>query len=412
MSTQKLHINTVAGVIEALEIIFGKRVYADKAVEKILKSNKKWGSRDRGFVAENTYDMVRWWRLLWALKGEEPSLKRKSLWELFGIWWIYKGEALPDWSKFDAVRDLVLPDLSTLAFDELQSYPIWLHERAFAELGEDWKTIASEMNKQAGVVIRTNLLKGSPEQLQQILKADGIETLRLTDTEAGLVMLKRVNNFRLQAFQDGWFEVQDGGSQKIAPFLDVKPGMRVIDACAGAGGKTLQMAARMNNQGSIIAMDVEAWKLNELKKRARRNGAHNIETRTIEGSKTIKRLAESADCLLLDVPCSGTGVIKRNPDTKWKLEPEHIDQVIRIQADILDTYPLMVKPGGRFVYATCSILRSENEDQIERFMSHRGGAFSLLSQQRMAPSQYSDGFFVVFWCVFRRRGQCGLRRAV
>ena len=149
----------------------------------------------------------------------------------------------------------------------------------------------------------------------------------------------------------------------------------------------------MENKGSIIAMDVEAWKLKELQKRARRNGVHNIETRPIENSKSIKRLHDSADRLLLDVPCSGTGVIKRNPDTKWKLRPEHLDRVRKIQADIINDYSKMLKSGGKMVYATCSILRSENEEQVEKFLANHP-EFSLISDQRVNPSEWSDGFYM------------------
>lgn len=169
--------------------------------------------------------------------------------------------------------------------------------------------------------------------------------------------------------------------------------MRVIDACAGAGGKTLHLAAIMENKGSIIAMDVEERKLLELKKRARRNQAHNIETRLIDSAKVIKRQANTADRLLLDVPCSGTGVIKRNPDTKWKLQPEHLYKVRGMQAKIIRDYSEMLKPGGLMVYATCSILKSENEDQVALFLRENHN-FKLHEQRRIDPGPQSDGFFM------------------
>ena len=167
----------------------------------------------------------------------------------------------------------------------------------------------------------------------------------------------------------------------------------MIDACAGAGGKSLHLSALMENKGSIISMDVEGWKLNELKKRAKRNGAHNIETRLIDSTKVIKRLHGAADRLLLDVPCSGTGVIKRNPDTKWKLQPDHIERVQGMQRDIINDYSKMLKTGGLMVYATCSILRSENEAQVERFLENHP-EFELIEQQRINPSAETDGFFM------------------
>lgn len=393
----RLHKNLVAAVIEALETSFGKGYYADKVIERILKRNPKWGSRDRGFIAENTYEMVRWWRLLWDLYGKEPSLKRKELYRLFGIWWQWQGYELPqDWPQFDTVRELDLKaryaDLKNhLAIRE--SWPDWLAELAESELGEAWPEIAKASNIPAEVFLRTNTLKIDRKSLLKQLEHENCPARPMEANEVGIVLEERKNTFRFKTFQSGFFEVQDGGSQMIAPYLEVEPGMRVIDACAGAGGKSLHLAAMMENKGSIIAMDVEAWKLKELQKRARRNGVHNIETRPIENSKSIKRLHDSADRLLLDVPCSGTGVIKRNPDTKWKLRPEHLDRVRKIQADIINDYSKMLKSGGKMVYATCSILRSENEAQVEKFLANHP-EFSLISEQRVNPSEWSDGFYM------------------
>jgi 16S rRNA (cytosine967-C5)-methyltransferase len=190
------------------------------------------------------------------------------------------------------------------------------------------------------------------------------------------------------------FEVQDAASQTVAPFMKVEPGMRVIDACAGAGGKTLHLAALKKNKGRLIAMDVEQWKLDELQKRARRAGVSNLENKVIDSTKAIKRLAGTADRLLLDVPCSGLGVLKRNPDAKWKLSPEFIEGVIRLQQSIVTDYSNMVKPGGMMVYATCSIFPSENEKQVEQFLEKKGNDFSLEEMQHVWPSEGFDGFFM------------------
>jgi 16S rRNA (cytosine967-C5)-methyltransferase len=210
-----------------------------------------------------------------------------------------------------------------------------------------------------------------------------------------LILEERQNIFTRQQFKDGLFEVQDAGSQLIAPFLQVKPGMRVIDACAGGGGKTLHLAALMQNKGRIIAMDIESWKLDELKKRARRAGAsNNIETRLIDSSKVIKRLENSADRLLIDVPCSGLGVLRRNPDAKWKLSPEFIQEVKATQQSILNDYCDMLKTGGVMVYSTCSILPEENEDQVQMFLEHHKGQFELEAQRMILPSEGFDGFFM------------------
>jgi len=204
----------------------------------------------------------------------------------------------------------------------------------------------------------------------------------------------RKNLFSTPAFKKGWFEVQYAGSRRIASFLKVEPGMRVIDACAGAGGKTLHLATLMQNKGSVIAMDIHGWKLKELKLRARRNNIHNIEGRVIENSKVIKRLDKKADRLLLDVPCSGLGVLRRNPDSKWKMRPEFLKEVKGIQADILKRYARMLKPGGKMVYATCSILPEENEEQVNAFLKENK-QYSLEEEKHISPAESGfDGFYM------------------
>ncbi len=392
----RMHKNLVAAVMEALEASFGEGYYADKVIERILKSNPKWGSRDRAFIAEATYGIVRWWRYLWELHGKEPTLKRKELYRIFAIWWQLQGWDLPEWPPFEAVRDFDIKNAQkSLAKDVgvQQSFPIWFDELAWKDLGKAWPKIAENLNIPASVIIRTNTLKTNRKELQKTLDAEGVKTHLFSENEVGLILKERSNTFRNPSFQSGMFEVQDGGSQLIAPFLRPESGMKVIDACAGAGGKTLHLAALMENKGVIIAMDVEARKLLELKKRAKRNGAHNIETRPIESSKSIKRLKGMADRLLLDVPCSGTGVIKRNPDTKWKLQPEQLERVQAIQKTILNDYSQMLKPGGMMVYATCSILHDENENQVRTFLDTHND-FQLVEEKRIDPSPTTDGFYM------------------
>jgi 16S rRNA (cytosine967-C5)-methyltransferase len=216
----------------------------------------------------------------------------------------------------------------------------------------------------------------------------------LEDFPDAIVLAERQNIFTSPAFKGGFFEVQDAGSQVISTFLRIAPGLRVIDACAGAGGKTLHLASLMRNKGRIVAMDTEQWKLDELQKRARRAGVSNIETRLIESGKTIKRLAGSADRLLLDVPCSGLGVLKRNPDAKWKLSVAFIEKIKELQQHILNDYCDMLKVGGLMVYSTCSILPSENELQVQQFLAAKNGAFQLLEEKHILPSQGFDGFYM------------------
>ena len=209
-------------------------------------------------------------------------------------------------------------------------------------------------------------------------------------------MKERANVFITDAFKNGWFEVQDASSQKVAEVLNPKPGMRVIDACAGAGGKSLHIASLMENKGQVIALDIYGNKLKELKRRARRNGAHNIEPRVIDSTKVIKKLKASADKVLIDAPCSGLGVLRRNPDAKWKLQPEFLEKIKNTQQEILSSYSSMVKPGGQLVYATCSILPSENSEQVSTFLSSEAGKdFSLVKEEKIYASKSGfDGFYI------------------
>jgi 16S rRNA (cytosine967-C5)-methyltransferase len=204
---------------------------------------------------------------------------------------------------------------------------------------------------------------------------------------------QRVNVFQTTMFKEGLFEVQDASSQLVAPFLQAAPGMRVIDACAGAGGKSLHLASLMQNRGRIVSMDVDAYKLKELNKRSRRNGVNIIETRLIDSTKVIKRQFETADCVLLDVPCSGLGVLRRNPDAKWKLSEKFIDEVRNTQQQILKEYSQMLKPGGKLVYATCSILPSENQLQVKSFLDNNS-QYTLEEERTILPSSGFDGFYM------------------
>ena len=180
----------------------------------------------------------------------------------------------------------------------------------------------------------------------------------------------------------------------VAAYLEPAPGMRVVDACAGAGGKTLHLAALMQNKGQLIAMDIYESKLKKLKVRARRNGVHNVDTRLIDSTKPIKKLHNKADRVLIDAPCSGLGVLRRNPDTKWKLQPEFLEHIRKTQQELLTKYSKMVKPGGKLVYATCSVLPSENQNQVQQFLESQS-EFEFVSDQKiLASTSGYDGFYM------------------
>ncbi len=386
-----MHRNLVAGLLEALEWSFGKDVYIDKVLEQLFRRNRRWGKRDRAFISEHAYTIVRHWRLLWHLTGMPPSLKRKDLWKLFVRYVQWKGLPLPDWKEFEGQEAWSSTNMKDEPVELRESYPDWLAERAQQELGKDWTVLAKALNAPAQMVGRTNTLKIERAELLQRLKEEGAEVLPWKENETGLIFKERISVARLNSFAEGLFEIQDGGSQQIAPLLQVEAGMRVIDACAGAGGKSLHLAALMNNKGRIQAMDVDERKLHELQKRATQQGVDIIECQAIRET-ALQSLEGWADRLLLDVPCSGTGVIKRKPDTKWKLKPEYLDNILSTQSEILDTYSSMLRAGGLMVYATCSILPSENEKQVDSFLQSRP-EFELIEQERILPRQGSDGYF-------------------
>ncbi len=393
-SGHRLYPNLAKAVTEALYDIFQEGHYADKVIERLLKSNPQWGSRDRAFLAETVYDMVRWYRLLYEIRGAEPQNHADWL-RLFGIWRVINEEPLPDWEEFKSLHVAsVLEKYRRLRIVRAirESIPDWLDEIGNAEIGTDWDAMLQALNQPAKVVLRANLLKTSTIELQQSLLKEDIETDPMSNV--ALLVVRRQNLFSSKAFREGWFEVQDYASQQVAPFLNVEPGMRVVDACAGAGGKSLHLADLMLNKGQIISMDTDARKLEELRKRARRADVNIIETRLIDNSKVIKRLEASADRVLLDVPCSGLGVLRRNPDAKWKLRPDFLDQVRTTQQDILNNYSRMCKPGGQLVYATCSILPSENERQVAIFLEKQAGKFECVVEQSISPTAGFDGFYM------------------
>ncbi len=396
----RLHKNLCFAVLDGLHIIFNEAEYADKVVQQLLKRDKRWGSRDRGFIAETVYEIVRYKRLYAEIADVKEPFDRDNLWRMFAVWATLKGIKLPDWKYFKGTPTRKIKG----RFDELskirkfrESIPDWIDNLGMEELGEfKWTKEIAVQNQQADVVLRVNTLKTSKKDLQLKLESEDIETEIIENYPYALKLKERANVFKTEAFKNGWFEVQDASSQLVADFLDVKPGMKVVDTCAGAGGKTLHIASLMENKGQIVAMDIYESKLKKLKIRARRNGAHNIDMKLITSTKPIKKLYDKADRVLIDAPCSGLGVLRRNPDAKWKLAQEFLDKIRQTQKDVLQQYSKMVKPGGQMVYATCSVLPSENEKQIENFLSSESGkGFSFVKQKNiLAHESGFDGFYM------------------
>lgn len=406
ISSAPFHPVQVKAVVQALQRIFLDGQYADKVIGSVLQSNPKAGSRDRAFIAETTYDVVRYFRLFTEVLGRTPK-QEDDFWQIIGIYFLTRhlrnpsetAIELPDWREFQSFQPAeIIKRYQQAALQRAlrESIPDWIDEVGKTELGDAWDETLRWLNRPADVVLRTNRLKTTRDALHKALKEEGIETEPVgADTDA-LRLTIRKNVFTTKAFKNGWFEVQDYSSQAVAPLLAPQPGMRVVDACAGGGGKTLHLAALMQSKGRLIALDTLSWKLDELKLRARRAGVSNIENRPIENRKVIKRLYNSADRLLLDVPCSGLGVLRRNPDSKWKLTPEQLAQLKVTQQDILQSYSPIVRPGGRMVYATCSILPSENRFQVDAFLqSPAGKDWQLVQERSILPQDEGfDGFYM------------------
>jgi 16S rRNA (cytosine967-C5)-methyltransferase len=401
--TRTLYRPVWDGIQSALRDIFREGFPADKVIQRHLKSNRKWGSHDRKLFAEAVYDLVRWWRrLMFAVDAPWPAddkiigtAEPKVLARVTEAWCVIHDVRLdPNIAKQGLSPESISKVWSDASLPRAvrESVPDWLDQWGSEELGARWDEVLPVLNTLAPVYLRANRLKCSPKQLLEELKQDRVEA-RIVDGDC-LQLAERANVFLSKSFSLGHFEVQDGNSQQVAPALQAEPGMRVIDACAGAGGKSLHLAALMKNKGKIIAMDVSEKKLEQLRERSTRDGATCIETRVIDTTKVIKRLKDGADRVLLDVPCTGLGVLRRNPDSKWKLTRAEVSSLREIQAQILGNYAQMCKPGGVLVYATCSIAPSENEAQIQKFVSQNETKWTLDVQSTFYPQRSGpDGFY-------------------
>lgn len=387
----KLHFHLILKVVEVLDQIFFENKYPDKVLEKVFKQNRQLGARDRKFFAETVYEVIRHFRFYSEVMKSEESF------DLVVAHLIRSNGELPAWDEFTGFDVVKIKNRLKYKYEDqiLYSFPDWLHELGQKEFGVEWSALMKALNQPAQVYLRTNTLKISRDNLIEEFLKEEIKTESVGQLPQALVLPERKNVFMTQCFKKGYFEVQDGSSQMIVPLLRVEPGMRVVDACAGGGGKTLHLAALMKNKGKIISMDIHDWKLAELKKRAARAGVDIVETKVIESTKTIKRLENNFDRVLLDVPCSGLGVLRRNPDAKWKLSGEEITRLIDLQKSILIDYSKMCKVDGYMVYATCSILHSENEEQIKWFLDTEvGRSWSLVEEIRVWPHKDNyDGFY-------------------
>jgi 16S rRNA (cytosine967-C5)-methyltransferase len=392
----KIYRNLCEAIAGGLDQVFIEGGHTVSVVETLLASNKKWGSRDRNFIANYLYNAVRYYRLYCYAIDIDVITSRTDSWKLTGACLINNGYDLPEWPEWEgldaaAVKEKIASAQTIRKIKE--SVPDWLDERCSAELGDAWDKELTALNQPAPLCIRVNTLKATKDSVIDFLNAEDIEFSLPEDAPDGIVIHSKKNLRQTYPYKSGWFEVQDISSQQVAMVLDPKPGMKVIDACAGAGGKTLHISALMQGRGEIIAIDIYPDKIKELENRARRNGVENINA--LPYTKGLVKIYEGeADRLLLDVPCSATGVIRRNPDTKWKLTPEALDEVITLQQELLVKYSPMVKQGGIMVYATCSILPSENENQIDVFIKGNPD-FEKVEERKISPAESGfDGFYI------------------
>jgi 16S rRNA (cytosine967-C5)-methyltransferase len=260
----RLHRSTCQAVVDSLDQIFTEKKYADKVIEKTLKKDSRWGARDRKFVAETTYDIVRWYRFFRSVTGA----KGDDFWTLLAAWCVSRDITVPDWKEFSGIHFKQLKEKVTQNHPVRkinESIPDWMDELCEKELGKRWDEELTALNAEARVVLRVNTLRTTAEELRQQLEEREVFTETDKNFPDALILEERQNVFQLPEFKEGMFEVQDVGSQAISHFANPTPGMRIIDACAGGGGKTLHLAALIQNKGRIISMDTEQWKLDELK---------------------------------------------------------------------------------------------------------------------------------------------------
>jgi 16S rRNA (cytosine967-C5)-methyltransferase len=392
----RLYRNLVEASIKALKKIFTENQLADRVVQTTLRSNKKWGSKDRRFLAATIYDAVRWYRLHYEILGNEPE-SSEDWWKALGVMWILQGEELPEWEDFEGLDTQEIQakrDEFSTVLKIKTSIPDWLDDLGREALGEKWASCMEASNEPAELVLRANSLKTTTGELLINLDKKGVQAAELDLPDAVIIPIrKKLTNFA--SYERGYFEIQDASSQQVAPFLEVERGMTVIDACAGAGGKSLHIGALLENQGQIISLDIDDDKLNELYRRAKRAAISILTTKTITDPSLIEQFHDRADRLLLDAPCSGLGTLKRSPHIKWRLTPEFLEEIKATQQEILQNYSPICKKGGKLVYATCSILPAENQDQVQTFLASEAGAnFKLLKEKQILPDEGFDGFYM------------------
>lgn len=385
----KMHRILAEAASTIAKSVFREHKVLDHELATAFEENPKWGKRDRSFIAETVFEVARWRRALgFLVESEETTALCAAQWVRMRYeipdWWAYNGRTAEEIRAREA-------DLISQPRAVRESIPDWMDALGVAELGAAWDSELTALNQRASIFLRVNTLRTTRPEAIAWLAASNIIATEVPDLPDALLLAPGKSlpkTLRL----DGRVEIQDAGSQMIAPLLDPQPGDRIIDACSGAGGKSLHLAALMKNEGRVFGMDVDVKKLAELERRAKRaNAGKCVKSKEITKATTTD-FAEVADRLLIDAPCSGLGTLKRQPDLKWRLKPAGLERLQGIQKELLTSYTAMLKPGGRLVYATCSILPSENRVAIDHLLAQ--GGFELLEEHPVSPAATGyDGFY-------------------
>jgi 16S rRNA (cytosine967-C5)-methyltransferase len=381
---------------------------ADRALDHVLRAKRYLYSNERRAVAERVYALLRRQRTVdWVLERTVPGLERRSASEQdllrLAASRVLHGEQAPGVVRSSGLggADAQAVESAPGALSGLRrmpaaerfaveaSLPDFLAARFQRQFGARAAREAEAMNVRAPLTSRVNVLKTSRDELQQRLHREGVDARPTPLSPLGLFLETRINAFSLESFRNGQFELQDEGSQLLGMLVDAPP-TRVVDACAGAGGKTLQLAAQMKNRGELFALDIDARRLGDLKLRARRAGAHNVRIRAIphtgpEASAALADLVGKADRVLVDAPCSGSGTYRRKPDARYRITAALLAEHVQRQRALLEQFAPLVKPGGRLIYGTCSVLREENEEVVAAFLAAHPEFSALPPADRLGP---------------------------
>ncbi len=371
----------IQATIELLDEVAEFHYPADRTMATYFKSRRYIGAKDKAVISEYFYTVLRnklSFEYLLQSVGLSSNSRRLSAVLLKSIDRsisdFYNGEkhspvALSD-SDLSALNKINFADLDQAPDFVQLNVPEWFSTRLKASLGDAFEAEMRASNEQATTDIRVNTLNSTRKQVTHFLSKANLNAQALTLSPWGLRFDRRVALFNTDAFKQGWFEIQDEGSQLLALVSKAKAGDKVVDFCAGAGGKTLAMAAMMKNKGTIYASDVHTKRLEQLGIRAKRAGVHNLRTHVLssENDKWVKQHRKMADLVLIDAPCSGTGTWRRSPDSRWNMTSESLENLVKLQASILQSTQRLVKPGGYLLFATCSLLVEENEHQVDDFL--------------------------------------------